>query len=99
MTKKILDIRNVAEEPDDAENRAREKQIKFFNFILHLTEKHALRTWKEKVWGVGGDPRLALMMCMERDRIRDEYYKPIADQRKNMKVARNLLKDRNQKIA
>jgi hypothetical protein len=58
-----------------------------------------MRTWKEKTWGFGGDPRLGLMLIMERDRIRDEYYKPILEQRKSLRSQRNMLKDRNHKIA
>jgi len=58
-----------------------------------------LRTWKEKIWGLGGDPRLALMMMQERDRIREEFYKPVIESRKNIRIAKRMISDRNQKIA
>ena len=29
---------------------------------MRLHEKTALRTWKAATWGLGGDPRLALLL-------------------------------------
>jgi len=48
---------------------------------------------------LGGDPRLALMMMQERDRIREEFYKPILESRKNIRIVRRMISDRNKKIA
>lgn len=62
VEKNIVAIRNFVEGPDESGLKAQERQRKFCTFILKLNEKHALRTWKEKTWGLGGDPRLALMM-------------------------------------
>lgn len=58
-----------------------------------------MRTWKEKTWGLGGDPRLALMMMQERNKIRDEFYKPVIESRKNIRIAKRMISERNQKIA
>ena len=66
----------TSEKEDDAAILAKNKKVKFLNFILNLHQKHAFRAWKERVFGTGGDPRLGLLLITERDRIREEFFKP-----------------------
>lgn len=87
----LLNIRSGCEDLDEEALKAIEKQKKFCNFILHLHEKTTLRRWKEQVFGIGADPRLALMMIEERDKIRDEFYKPVLEHRKSLKLMRFKL--------
>jgi hypothetical protein len=39
---------------------------KFLNFVMHLQERTAMRTWYGNVFGLGGDPRLAKLLEIER---------------------------------
>ena len=75
------------------------KQAKFLNFILHLSERAAMRRWKEQTFGVGADPRVALALMEERDRIRAATYEPIIEHRKSLRAAKFALRERNQQIA
>lgn len=52
----------------------REKLVKFCNYIINMKAKSAMRKWKEVVWGSGGDPRYALLLIQERDRVRKEFF-------------------------
>lgn len=57
---KIIHIRTgKSDEEDDSAIREREKKVKFVNFILNLHQKNAFRTWRQNVFGLGGDPRIA----------------------------------------
>ncbi len=58
------------------EVRKKQRQLQFFRFILMINEKAAFRKWKEVVKGVGGDPRVAIMLMMERDLVRKQFFKP-----------------------
>ena len=50
--------------------KAREKQLKFCNFISHLQEKAGFRKWKEVTWGTGCDMRFVILMLNERDNLK-----------------------------
>lgn len=83
----------------DARSRAaKEKQLKFCNFIQHLHEKAGLRRWKEQVFGVN-DPRIALLLIEQRDKLRRDLYKPVIQQRKSLKFKKVELRERNNRIA
>ena len=65
---------------------ARAKKIKFLNFVLNLAVKGGFRKWKEVVFGLkGGDPRFKIMLILERDKIRSQYYDPVRKMRENIK--------------
>ena len=66
---------------------------------MHLAEKNAFRGWKENTFGLGGDPRLALLLIEERDRIRRHYYHPVVEHRKSLRFCRVAVKEKNQRIA
>lgn len=63
---------------DDSEEAqvARQKKIKFLGFIINLHIKTGLRRWKEQVFGMGGDPRLAILLTNERETVRKVYVEP-----------------------
>ena len=68
------------------DEKARVKKIKFLNFCCNLALKGALRKWKDEVFGFsGGDPRLKLLLILERDKIRQQYYDPVRKMRENIK--------------
>ena len=45
-------------------------------------EMAALRKWKDQTFGLGGDPRLAVLLRDERQKVREKYVEPILKQRK-----------------
>ena len=62
---------------DAGDVKAREKKTKFLNFMLNVHLKAGIRCWKEKVFGFKGDPRLKLLLIMQRDKVRHDYYEPV----------------------
>ena len=94
-----LRLGSTSESVDEAAIAAKNKKIKFLNFILNLHQKHAFRAWREKVFGTGGDPRLGLLLMSERDRVREEFFKPQIERRKNLRVLRKVIADKNHRVA
>lgn len=90
---KVIEIKTGIIAGDDDANamNARNKKIKFLNFILNLHQKHAFRTWKQNVFGTGGDPRLGLLLVEERDKLRREFFHPQIERRKNLKFLKKIL--------
>lgn len=95
---KVIELRQ-GEKESNAEIASKNKKIKFLNFIINLHQKNAFRTWREKVFGTGGDPRLALLLMAERDRIRQEFFQPHIERRKNLKFLRKVIQEKNHHIA
>lgn len=50
------------DELDEEALKERDLMIKFSKFIFHIHEKMAFRSWKQKTFGLGGDPRLGLLL-------------------------------------
>lgn len=62
-----------------------QRKIQFLKFILNIAIKSAYRKWREQVFGFkGGDPRIKLALIDERDRIRNLFYLPAKERRKNL---------------
>ena len=75
----------------ESNNNGQEKQKKFLNFILHLSERSAVRRWREQTFGVGADPRLALLYMEGRDEVRAKIYQPVIDHRKNLRIVKSRV--------
>lgn len=54
-----------------------------------------MRRWKEQVFGLGADPRLAILYMTERDKLRAGVYEPIIEHRKNLRAVRFAIRERN----
>lgn len=67
---RLSKIGELEDETAAKESDAVLKKKKFLNFILNLSSKKALRRWKEQVFGIGGDPRLGVLLIDERERVR-----------------------------
>lgn len=85
--------------PDEEAIKAAEKKKKFLRFILNLSSKQAFRKWKTEVFGLGGDPRLALLLITERDKVRQEFFHPQIQRRKNLRFLKKLVTKKNHCIA
>ena len=51
------------------------------------------------MFGMGGDPRLGLLMDAERERVRKEYIEPVIEQRQNLRDKIRLVKQNNHRTA
>ena len=51
------------------------------------------------MFGIGVDPRLALMLIEERDQVREQFYKPILEHRKSLMEIKVKVRERNHRIA
>ena len=59
----------------------------------------AFRSWKQKTFGLGGDPRLGLLLQIERDNLRKQIYEPQIKRRKNLKFLKKIVAARKHLIA
>jgi len=51
------------------------------------------------VFGLGGDPRLGLLLIEERDKIRRDFFHPQIERRKNLKFLKKIVAQKNHDIA
>jgi hypothetical protein len=62
-------------------------------------EMTALRKWKDQTFGSGGDPRLAVLLRDERQKVREKYVEPILKQRKLLMNLKRRLQTANRQKA
>lgn len=48
---------------------------------------------------MGGDPRLALLLVAERDKIRQDFFHPITEHRKSLKNVMTKMREKNHSVA
>ncbi len=89
VTSRILRVRSGVDDSLQAK-LALKKKTKFLGFIINLHIKTGFRRWKEQVFGMGGDPRLALLLTSLRQQVRSQYFEP---QLKRMKVIAQIKDD------
>ena len=58
----MIRLTDPGDELDVEALKARDLMVKFTKFIIHIHEKMAFRSWKQKTFGLGGDPRLGLIL-------------------------------------
>lgn len=76
----IIEIRRDNEDDGTNEKTYNHEQLmKFCNYIVNCKAKAALRQWKAQVFGLGGDPRMGLLLVAERDKVRNDFFKPVQD--------------------